>query len=137
MRDEIKAQVATLVREGNAVKLVELIEHEYEFDCPSFVYAGPGHQSRHTCTNDHPHPLDGEHRDDLYTWIGTASFEQLDEVCIVCEGTGTRREFRSTVYPGGKPCHACDGTGHRRKLINTHHEGYGCEMCRIPDEAYR
>ncbi len=41
VNDEMKVKIVELTRQGNAVAIVDLIEHNYEFDCPSFVYAGP------------------------------------------------------------------------------------------------
>lgn len=50
---------------------VESVEF-FPFVCQSFVYAGPGHQSRHQCDCSWPHPLDGEHFNDMHSWNGTA-----------------------------------------------------------------
>jgi hypothetical protein len=49
------------------------------FKCESFVYAGPGHQSQHTCEIEYEHPLAGEHHDFNTWWEGTASYEMVEQ----------------------------------------------------------
>lgn len=75
MREEFKRKLHGAVIEQNVDKAWALIEAEYEFKCPSFVYAGPGHQSKHTCDYRRPHPIEGEHSDDMYEWEGTTVME--------------------------------------------------------------
>lgn len=67
--EQVRAAVA--YDKESYLLVVALIEHEYEFQCPAFIMAGPGHQSKHECTYHRPHNIDGEHSDDLYTWQGT------------------------------------------------------------------
>ena len=51
----------------------ELLEQmPVPFKCEAFVYAGPGHQSRHECEIESKHPIEGEHRDFNTEWEGTA-----------------------------------------------------------------
>jgi hypothetical protein len=70
----IRAQIAEIV--GGDEHLTDLLDtlvsQQYEFQCPSFVYAGPGHQSRHDCEERSPHPIEGDHSDSMYWWEGTA-----------------------------------------------------------------
>jgi hypothetical protein len=71
----IRAQIAEIVGDERLTGLLDtLVSHEYEFACPAFVYAGPGHQSKHTCHYHMPHSLDGEHADSMYWWEGTATY---------------------------------------------------------------
>jgi hypothetical protein len=116
MRDEFLAKIEAILPperplENWQARLIEAIMDEYEFSCKSFVYAGPGHQSKHECTNQRPHPIEGEHYDSLYEWVGTSVTEDLGPRVI-----GGREYGRVT------------------KLVsNAPHEGEGC-MCRIPSE---
>lgn len=71
------------------------VEVSYEFRCPSFVYAGPGHQSRHECEIHRPHPIDGGHEDRLYEWEGTSVEEVVD---------GRRRLVSNAKYRGDGRC---------------------------------
>lgn len=81
MRDEFIRKIEAILPPERPLqnwqaRLIEAIMDEYEFKCPAFVYAGPGHQSRHTCEDSHPHPIEGEHRDFLYEWVGTSVEEE-------------------------------------------------------------
>jgi hypothetical protein len=71
MRDDFRRDITLAVLGSKVDRVLDLIAGEYEFTCPSFVYAGPGHQSKHVCELNRPHPLDGEHGDDMYEWTGT------------------------------------------------------------------
>lgn len=62
--------VTRTIREWLAEGVVTGYEH---VKCEAFLYGGPGHQSRHTCEYEFPHPIDGEHHDSYgYDWTGTA-----------------------------------------------------------------
>jgi hypothetical protein len=63
------------------------------FKCKAFVYAGPGHQSKHECEIESIHPIEGEHRDFNTEWEGTARYA----------AGGMRLEFN--------PKHRNDGCG--------------------------
>jgi len=71
------------------------VANQYEFDCPAFVYAGPGHQSRHDCEDRSPHPLDGEHSNWRYNWEGTAIMQDVD---------GRRKLIFNPRHHGGDCC---------------------------------
>lgn len=49
------------------------------FKCQAFVYAGPGHQSKHECEVESIHPIEGEHRDSNTEWMGTAHYEFVEQ----------------------------------------------------------
>lgn len=76
MKQDFKANIEEALYRGDLVAIVNMIEYEYEFDCPSFVYAGPGHQSKHTCQYKRPHDAEGEHYDDNTEWVGTSTLSQ-------------------------------------------------------------
>lgn len=72
MKPELEDEIHRLVDLQDADELIRLVKHYYEFKCPSFIYAGPGHQSKHTCNLHYPHDLDGEHENHYYEWTGTS-----------------------------------------------------------------
>lgn len=72
MNEAFKERIVGRVMAGDAPAVLAAIQAEYEFDCPAFIYAGPGHQSRHDCEYHRPHPVTGEHSDSMYNWEGTA-----------------------------------------------------------------
>jgi hypothetical protein len=106
------------------------------FKCPSFVYAGPGHQSKHECEIESLHPIEGEHRDFNTEWIGTASYEMVpqpweyevygpDDMNIEPGGTWVsvdgwtwRRNDDGDGWMKQAPS--------KRKLINTEHNNDSC-----------
>lgn len=52
-----------------------LFKVEPDFDCPSYITHGPGHQSRSMCESRTPHPIEGDHwaRDPMcpdWEWAG-------------------------------------------------------------------
>lgn len=49
------------------------------FKCQAFVYAGPGHQSKHECEIESIHPIEGEHSDSNTEWMGTSSYEMMEQ----------------------------------------------------------
>lgn len=53
----------------------ELFEVQPDFECPSYISHGPGHQSRTKCESRTPHPIEGDHwaRDPMcpgFEWAG-------------------------------------------------------------------
>lgn len=128
MTPEFRAKIAEILGDRTLYPwqeaIIDAVMAEYEFTCKSFVYAGPGHQSKHECTNQRPHAIEGEHYDDLYEWIGTARFEGGN----VCPNCGERELINRRCqdhFPQGR----ISG-----KLVNAPHEGYNCPGCRIPSE---
>jgi hypothetical protein len=104
------------------------------FKCESFCYAGPGHQSKHECEVESKHPIEGEHRDFNTEWIGTASYEMVEQPWVFhYEGPEDMNiewdgewisvdghKWRRTPQAWESQAPA------KRKLINTEHNNDSC-----------
>lgn len=50
--------------EWDAITEIKTLRAElakYTFKCPEYIWGGPGHQSKHQCDYNWPHPQIGEH----------------------------------------------------------------------------
>lgn len=106
MNEDFKLKLYQLMRGDLSdwqVRIIDAILDEYEFNCQSFVYAGPGHQSRHECTDHRPHPIEGEHRDDLYEWVGTSEEQVKVYYDEILKKNRTRRTLIKNAPHG--PCY--------------------------------
>lgn len=106
MNEEFRNKILAAFDQDDAHHYVlELIEYEYEFKCQSFVYAGPGHQSRHTCEYHRPHSIEGEHSDFMYEWEGTSVEEDLGPRIINGKDYGRHTKLISNAkHRGDNSC---------------------------------
>jgi hypothetical protein len=78
VRDSFRLALIQVIKDEDVDAVFRMIEDEYEFQCPAFIQAGPGHQSKHECMYHRPHAIDSEHYDSMYYWEGTAVKEVVD-----------------------------------------------------------
>jgi hypothetical protein len=105
------------------------------FKCEAFVYAGPGHQSKHECEIESIHPIEGEHHDFNTEWTGTAYYETPDEPWVFTnvgpEDMNIEIGGQWTSVDGYKWRRPFDGGWEyqapgKRRLINPKHTNGSC-----------
>lgn len=77
MMEDTRENRPTLWAHRRAAELMKQLPEP--FKCQAFVYAGPGHQSKHECEIESIHPIEGEHHDSNTEWEGTAYYEMEDQ----------------------------------------------------------
>jgi len=127
---------ANHLRRWEASRAKELLAQMPEpFKCQAFVYAGPGHQSKHECEIESIHPITGEHRDFNTEWEGTASYEMIEQPWVFTNSgpedinldpgdvwTSVDGHKWRRPYDGGWEHQAPD----KRKLVNVKHTNGSC-----------